>query len=111
MIIRKLAWSSCVLAALSLGGCMLDATGSGEDDGPLGAENSELSEGNGIPVPPESEPGAAVDPSDGDPLAPEEATGTSPTFRRDAVAANADPNEPHPDPWTVATAPEDGSNP
>jgi len=101
MIIRKVAWSSCVLVALLLGGCMMDATGSGDEDGLLAVAGEQLDEG--VPLPPSDE---LVPRGEGDnpvdpPPPPDTESGVIPT-PGDAVSQDYDPNEPHPDPWRVA---------
>ena len=108
MSIRKWAWTSCVLATLSLSmaGCMMDATG-GDEDGPLGSEGLQLLEAPVLP------PAADVVDDDedviddGEALGGERQGGESP-MPGDLVANGDDPNEPHPDPWRVAppTAPD-----
>jgi hypothetical protein len=109
MNIRKLAWSSCVLAALSLGGCMLDTTAGGEDDGPLGSESSELTEG--VLVAPETDQEATADGQEAAPVLPGDAISSGQPRPGDMVTLSADPNEPHPDPWKLAATPEAGDGP
>ena len=101
MSILKLAWASCVLAALSLStaGCMMDATGSG-DDGPLGEDALQLGERT---TPPPDDPSLVDDADDpiDPPLLGAEQSEQAP-MPGELVTDDDDPNEPHPDPWRVA---------
>lgn len=103
MSIRNAMWAIGVLATLGLGGCMLDASGSGVEDEAVGAESAELGLDEGVGIPPGAVPGDAVvirgnvDP--GDDQGEDEVADDEPEIAwvpADFVDEVADP---HPDPW------------
>jgi len=96
MIVPKVARALCVLAALSLVGCVVDATGEVDDQAPIGQVSWDLTdpaddllaEGDGLLD--EGDLGDGVGaPGDDE----EESLGWLPANRLGEVV------EPHPDPW------------
>jgi len=109
MSIRNAMWTIGVLATLALGGCMLDASESGVDEGAVGEESLELGwdgdEGeqplvvveDDVVLPGDAEPG-----DEGDDELSDEEPGLAPASTR-LVEEVADP---HPDPWMSVVTPE-----
>jgi hypothetical protein len=103
MIVRKLARALCVLAALSLVGCVVDATGEVDEGAAIGEASSDLTDPDDDQLLSDDEQLDEGDLGDGE--GDEESQGWLPANRLGEVV------EPHPDPWMNDVQPEASESP
>lgn len=93
----KLTWAVCIMAALSLGGCAVDATGTDYLDGEDAARVAQWYLSSGAEAPTGEDDGS----TDGveDEAQPEDDFMAGELLDDEYSTQGEDPVDPHPDPW------------